>query len=61
MILGSANIAKEYGGVTHGNNFFYDLNVKIENTNVDDLMEFFMYLSNTGGISQKDRDTLIEY
>lgn len=50
--MGSANIAKEYGGETHGNNFFYDLNVKAKNIVVDDIMEFFVYLSSTGGIKK---------
>lgn len=53
ILVGSSNISNEYRGkklideynwVKDNEEFFYDLNLKIENIDFNDLSEFFMYM-----------------
>lgn len=44
ILLGSANISKDYGGKWYGNDFFFDLNILVENCAIKDTLKFFQTL-----------------
>ena len=53
LILGSSNIASEYGGIKYGNNFFTDLNIYMKNVCIKDTLVFFdLMRRNLSGLDQ---------